>query len=174
MTLSRFLRDYLYIPLGGNRFGLSRQLLALMATMLLGGLWHGAGWTFVAWGGLHGLGLAAGVLYRRADLPMPRPLGMILTFFFVVLTWVFFRAGSFEQASSMLASMTGASEFGRFKGWNIIIAAAAIAFFAPTGQRLVDMIAARRIWAIAAAAAAFLVLVQLNQTGNYEFIYFQF
>ena len=98
MTLSRFLRDYLYIPLGGSRSGLAVQLAALMATMLLGGLWHGAGWNFVIWGGLHGVGLAAGVLWRRAGLAMPQALGVVLTFLFVVLTWVFFRSSSFDQA----------------------------------------------------------------------------
>ena len=71
MTLSRFLRDYLYIPLGGSRRGLAVQLWALFATMALGGLWHGAGLTFVAWGVAHGLGLGAGVLWRRAGLTMP-------------------------------------------------------------------------------------------------------
>ena len=71
MTLSRFLRDYLYIPLGGSRNGLAVQMFALFATMTLGGLWHGAGLTFVAWGVAHGLGLVAGVLWRRGGLSMP-------------------------------------------------------------------------------------------------------
>src|SRR5581483_7927965 len=74
MTLSRFLRDYLYIPLGGNRHGLPRQIAALLITMALGGLWHGAGWTFVIWGILHGIGLAAGVLWRRWFVPISRPM----------------------------------------------------------------------------------------------------
>ena len=73
MTLSRFLRDYLYIPLGGSRSGLPTQVWALFATMALGGLWHGAGLNFVAWGAAHGVALAVGVLWRRAGLAMPRP-----------------------------------------------------------------------------------------------------
>ena len=101
MTLSRFLRDYLYIPLGGSKRGLAVQLWALFATMALGGLWHGAGLTFVAWGVAHGVGLGAGVLWRRAGLTMPAWLGWALTFIFVVLAWVPFRAASFD---AMLAS----------------------------------------------------------------------
>jgi alginate O-acetyltransferase complex protein AlgI len=174
MTLSRFLRDYLYIPLGGSRFGLGRQLAALMATMLLGGLWHGAGWTFVIWGGLHGVGLAAGVLWRRAGLSMPRLLAIPITFLFVVVTWVFFRAGGFDEAISLLRSMAGGAELGRFKGWEPVAIAAAVAFLVPSAQRLADLMTARAVWAAAAALASFLVLVKLNQGGSYEFIYFQF
>ncbi|MGL4728265.1 MAG: MBOAT family O-acyltransferase, partial [Bosea sp. (in: a-proteobacteria)] len=98
MTLSRFLRDYLYIPLGGSKYGLPIQLWALFATMALGGLWHGASWTFVAWGVAHGLGLCVGVLWRKAGLPMPMVLGWALTFIFVMLCWVLFRAQTFEAA----------------------------------------------------------------------------
>ena len=105
MTLSRFLRDYLYIPLGGSKRGLAVQLWALFATMALGGLWHGAGLTFVAWGVAHGLGLGAGVLWRRAGLTMPAWLGWALTFIFVVLAWVPFRAASFD---AMLRDLRGA------------------------------------------------------------------
>ena len=174
MTLSRFLRDYLYIPLGGNRFGLARQLWAVMATMLLGGLWHGAGWTFVIWGGLHGAGLATGVLWRRMGLSMPGFTALPLTFAFVVVTWVFFRAGDFHQAISLLTSMTGGAERGVFKSWEIVAIAAVIAFILPKAQRLADLLTARSSWAVAAAIASFLILVKLNQSGSYEFIYFQF
>jgi D-alanyl-lipoteichoic acid acyltransferase DltB (MBOAT superfamily) len=174
MTLSRFLRDYLYIPLGGNRFGLPHQLWALMATMLLGGLWHGAGWTFVMWGGLHGVGLAVGVLWRRLGLSLPSILAIPLTFLFVILTWVFFRAGSFQQATNLLTSMLGGAEFGRFKSWEIVAIAAAVAFVAPTAQRISERITVRAVWAMVAAFASFLILVRLNQGGSYEFIYFQF
>jgi alginate O-acetyltransferase complex protein AlgI len=178
MTLSRFLRDYLYIPLGGSRSGLAIQLFALMTTMLLGGLWHGAGWNFVIWGGLHGAGLAAGVLSRRAGLVMPHALGIALTFLFVVVAWVFFRTGTFDQAMSLLTSMAGGAEFGRPKSWEIVAAAAAVAFLVPSAQRLSELLSARAAWsgaaAVAAAAVSFLVLVKLNQPGSYEFIYFQF
>ena len=82
MTLSHFLRDYLYIPLGGGRLGPSRQAMAAIATMFLGGLWHGAGWTFVAWGLWHGAGLAANNAWRRAGMAMPVAAGWLLTMLF--------------------------------------------------------------------------------------------
>jgi D-alanyl-lipoteichoic acid acyltransferase DltB (MBOAT superfamily) len=118
MTLSRFLRDYLYIPLGGNRHGPTRRQVNLMITMLLGGLWHGAAWTFVVWGGLHGLYLQANHAWRafleRHPLPgrvaqrFPRMAGFLswaLTFLAVVVAWVVFRAESFTGFANMLAGM---------------------------------------------------------------------
>ena len=108
MTLSRFLRDYLYIPLGGNRRGPARRYANLMITMLLGGLWHGAGWTFVIWGGLHGLYLVINHLWRAAGLRIgSRALAGAVTFIAVVIAWVFFRASSVEAASHILAGMAG-------------------------------------------------------------------
>ncbi|MBN8457614.1 MAG: MBOAT family protein [Verrucomicrobia bacterium] len=105
MTLSRFLRDYLYIPLGGNRRGPIRRYSNLMVTMLLGGLWHGAGITFVVWGALHGIYLCVnnawiGVRKRFGWRPIPRPAAVAVTFLAVVFAWVPFRAGNFELASS--------------------------------------------------------------------------
>ena len=118
MTLSRFLRDYLYVPLGGNRKGLSRRYTNLLVTMLLGGLWHGAGWTFVIWGGLHGLYLVVNTLWQRAreklfghDLSRSTVLGRIIstlfTFICVVAAWVFFRASHLDAAISVLQGMLG-------------------------------------------------------------------
>ena len=112
ITLSSWLRDYLYIPLGGNRHGPSRTYLALMGTMLLGGLWHGANWTFVAWGGLHGLYLAAERFLRaRFANYRPGPLVFVvlglLTYVLVNLTWVFFRAKTFGKAWDVLRGMLG-------------------------------------------------------------------
>lgn len=117
MTLSRFLRDYLYIPLGGNRKGAGHRYVNLMATMLLGGLWHGAGWTFVIWGGLHGFYLIIHQLWqglrRRLGHDLTRSsaagrfFGMLLTFLVVVIGWVFFRATSFDAALAILSGMAG-------------------------------------------------------------------
>jgi alginate O-acetyltransferase complex protein AlgI len=115
MTLSRFLRDYLYIPLGGNREGKSRRYINLMATMLLGGLWHGAGWTFVMWGGLHGFYLLLNHTWRRFKERMGWGEGGrivqlgagALTFLAVVVGWVFFRADSFISAMTLLHGMAG-------------------------------------------------------------------
>ncbi|HWR04253.1 MAG TPA: MBOAT family O-acyltransferase, partial [Humidesulfovibrio sp.] len=113
VTLSTWLRDYLYIPLGGNRCGPYRKMGNLMVTMLLGGLWHGANWTFVAWGALHGLGLCVvnifSTLSRRFSLPpLPGVLSVLLTFNFISLCWVYFRAPSIEVANTiLLASVSG-------------------------------------------------------------------
>jgi alginate O-acetyltransferase complex protein AlgI len=115
MTLSRFLRDYLYIPLGGNRHGEPRRYVNLTITMLLGGLWHGAGWTFVAWGGLHGFYLivnhgwegAKTKLGFRNITPVTRTMGRLTTFLAVVVAWVFFRAQTFGTATVLLKGMIG-------------------------------------------------------------------
>jgi alginate O-acetyltransferase complex protein AlgI len=120
ITLSRFLRDYLYIPLGGNRKGEARRYINLMITMLLGGLWHGAGWNFIIWGGLHGSYLmmnhAWTWLHRSSRKGANKSNGWIngiisraVTFVAVVVAWVFFRAESFEGAINMLQAMVGAN-----------------------------------------------------------------
>jgi alginate O-acetyltransferase complex protein AlgI len=111
MTLSRFLRDYLYVPLGGNRAGGRRRYVNVMLVMLLGGLWHGASWTFVAWGGLHGIFLVvnhAWRAWRGAAAPAwgAWP-GRLLTLFCVMVAWVFFRAGTFDSAWLMLRGLFG-------------------------------------------------------------------
>jgi len=121
MTLSRFLRDYLYYPLGGNRKGPARRYVNLMATMLLGGLWHGAGWTFVVWGGLHGAYLAVNHAWRALrerlghDLKRPtrwgRAAGCAVTFAAVVAGWVVFRADSLDSAGAILRAMAGLNGF---------------------------------------------------------------
>lgn len=107
MTLSAFLRDYLYIPLGGNRHGIMRRHGNLLLTMLLGGLWHGAAWTFVFWGFLHGVYLVINHAWRMTGLRLPGPVGWLVTFLAVVVGWVFFRAADFDTALHMLAAMAG-------------------------------------------------------------------
>jgi hypothetical protein len=114
MSLSRFLRDYLYIRLGGNRKGAGRRYTNLMATMLLGGLWHGAGWTFVIWGGLHGMYLLVNHAWVRLtkgqSWAISRPMLWVYhltTFVAVLVGWVFFRAKSFTTAVSVLKGMVG-------------------------------------------------------------------
>ena len=114
MTLSQFLRDYLYIRLGGNRHGRVRRYLNLAVTMLLGGLWHGANWTFLAWGGVHGALLIINHAWQRICRrlgwgQLPRGAGVALTFLCVVLAWVLFRADSFATAGLMFHSMIGLS-----------------------------------------------------------------
>ena len=116
MTLSRFLRDYLYIPLGGNRLGEYRQFANMVVVMLLGGLWHGAGWTFVLWGGAHGILLGATHWAQRNErlqqLQPPRTVAIATTFLFVLFTWVMFRSGSVVEFGTMTRSMLGMNQTG--------------------------------------------------------------
>jgi alginate O-acetyltransferase complex protein AlgI len=111
ITLSYWLRDYLYIPLGGSRHGRARETRNVILTMALGGLWHGASWTFVIWGLLHGIGVAivhSVHLVAGAARGLPRWLGVLITFHFVTIAWVFFRAPTVENALRMLhASIAG-------------------------------------------------------------------
>jgi alginate O-acetyltransferase complex protein AlgI len=120
ISLSRFLRDYLYVPLGGNRMGEVRRFVNLMITMLLGGLWHGASWTFVIWGGLHGIFLVINHLwiklkkqfgYRGGSGRTGRLCSCALTFLSVTVAWVFFRADSAATAFNMVRSMAGQNGF---------------------------------------------------------------
>jgi len=105
ITLSRFLRDYIYIPLGGNRRGSFRTYNNLLATFILGGIWHGAGWTFVFWGFLHGMALVIHRFWKSLGFAMPRMLAWFITFNFVNITWVFFRAKEWDDAIKVLGSM---------------------------------------------------------------------
>ncbi|QDG77377.1 MBOAT family protein [Labrenzia sp. PHM005] len=159
ITLSHFLRDYLYIPLGGNRSGPVRRYANLMVTMLLGGLWHGASWTFVFWGGLHGAYLAINhgwsALSEKGYVPniLPRPAALLvsrgLTLLAVIVAWVFFRAESFDGASNILAGMTGYSTVyepklweafatGTMPVWAAMTALAAIVFLLPNSIELTE------------------------------------
>src|SRR3984893_13029294 len=124
MTLSRFLRDYLYIPLGGNRNGPLRRYTNLLVTMLLGGLWHGASWTFVAWGGLHGLYLIVNHAWA-AVFPVSHPNRLRAlaaggtTFMAVVFAWVLFRAPTFRAAANIIQAMVGGTEISTdFHAWS--------------------------------------------------------
>ena len=152
MTLSRFLRDYLYIPLGGNRKGRPRRYVNLLVTMTLGGLWHGAGWTFVAWGVLHGLYLCvnhAWVAALRAlglggieRFAVYRAAAWAVTFVAVVAGWVFFRAENFATALVILDGMSrpwsatpGSIASAGLADLCFLAAAAAVAFFLPNSQQ---------------------------------------
>ena len=116
ITLSHFLRDYLYIPLGGNRAGKSRKYFNLITVMLLGGLWHGAGWTFILWGGLHGIYLVINQMWwalrNKFKLPsIPAIISWAITFTSVVFAWVLFRAESMDIAINIWRGMIGANSF---------------------------------------------------------------
>jgi hypothetical protein len=116
ITLSRFLRDYVYIPLGGNRRGEPRRFLNLFLTMVIGGIWHGAGWTFLLWGLLHGIYLVinhyALVLGKRGRWAVPSFLGKTLTMLCVVVAWVPFRASGLRATLSIWKGMAGFNGIG--------------------------------------------------------------
>jgi D-alanyl-lipoteichoic acid acyltransferase DltB (MBOAT superfamily) len=110
ISLSTWLRDYLYVPLGGNRKGEARTAINMMITMLLGGLWHGAAWTYVVWGGMHGALLVATNWFRKwrnAGEPTAfgRVLGVFLTFNFICSTWIFFRSRTFHDANTLMTQL---------------------------------------------------------------------
>ncbi len=177
ITLSRFLRDYLYIPLGGNRAGEPRMVANLAATMLLGGLWHGAAWTFVAWGGLHGVGLAFNHLWARTRIALPRPLGWALTLLFVLCTWVLFRAPDFATAWRVLGAMAGEQGRGHVHVENAAVVAIGIvvALVGPTSQQAaLARMPPRPAFAVLAGTAMALLLLLIGGRIPDAFIYFQF
>lgn len=204
ISLSSFLRDYLYIALGGNRRGAVRRYANLATTMVLGGLWHGASWSFVLWGGLHGLYLminhgfralcGQALLARLARQPLFVLGSWLLTMFAVIVAWVFFRAASFDGAGRMLQAMSTPQAAGidrllwdaglhAFTGWGWCLALGAMAALAPNsnriGERLIALSqSAPRTRALMAGAAlmaiALLVLLNTARSGVSAFIYFNF
>jgi D-alanyl-lipoteichoic acid acyltransferase DltB (MBOAT superfamily) len=196
MTLSQFLRDYLYIPLGGNRHGGVLCYVNLMITMLLGGLWHGAAWTFVIWGALHGAYLCINHAWSHYGPAVgPRFAGaaniaaFILTFIAVVVAWVFFRADSLSTAFYVLGRMADptAIAFGRLEiAQTVFIAVyAGIAWFGPNTQQIMGydhknrtVGQGRRAWQMRPlfiyATAAVLAFGILGIQQHSEFIYFRF
>ena len=189
ISLSSWLRDYLYIPLGGNRRGEARRWINQMATMLIGGLWHGASWTFVAWGGLHGLYLFAERLLQRRlggvrafhTRPAQVCLGL-LTFTLVCVAYVFFRAPDFGVAASVLSAMAGLSEGPsdfhlktRTLAWtSSLIAAMLIAQWRLRESSLEELAGRWPRWVRYCLIAGTLLAIVLNPGEDRAFIYFQF
>ena len=177
MTLSRFLRDYVYIPLGGNRHGDLAQARNVVLTMLLGGLWHGAAWTYVIWGGLQGLALAINGEWVRRGGRMPAVLGWALTFGFFVAAFAIFRAADLPSAWRLVRGMAGADGLGSAHvrdGWVLVVGILA-AVLGPTSQEVALQRLRPIAWAAVPAGMALVALV-LMAGGRLpaEFIYFQF
>ncbi|MBM9403061.1 MBOAT family protein [Gluconacetobacter azotocaptans] len=176
MTLSRFLRDYLYIPLGGNRKGTARQIANLVATMALGGLWHGAGWTFVAWGALHGAALSVNHVWSRTGIRLAAPLAWAATMLFVILGWVLFRAPDFPTATRMLRAMAGLHGVGRAPIHDAALfwIALAVAVIGPSSQDAVSRMRPSPLLAAPAGIAFVFLLLLIGGRIPDAFIYFQF
>lgn len=186
ITLSSWLRDYLYIPLGGNRHGEARTYLALMVTMLLGGLWHGASWAFVVWGGLHGLYLALERLLRaRFHAYRPGPFGLLalglLTYALINVTWVFFRADSFGKAWGVLRGMFGMNAAAtpilptvHLAMVALIVSGIVFTHWRMREQTLESAIARVPAVVLAGAWAVMAFAIVIAQGEGNAFIYFQF
>jgi D-alanyl-lipoteichoic acid acyltransferase DltB (MBOAT superfamily) len=193
MTLSRFLRDYLYIPLGGNRRGPIRRNLNLVITMVLGGLWHGPSWNFAAWGVIHGLGLLVNHAWqdiaRRTGIRIPRPAAQFLTLLVVVLAWVPFRAETFKSSVLLWTGMFGLNAGQPMPSmpaaWSWIVLLGAVALLFPNTSEIFDRVAAasRRgeslrwaptpAWAVA-LGAAFGIAFASSMFQPSAFLYFRF
>lgn len=188
ISLSTWLRDYLYVPLGGSRRGRIRTYFNLLVVMLLGGLWHGANWTYVVWGGLHGVALAAhraySTLTRKKKSNRPRAVWVevlftLLTFHFVCFAWVFFRANSLEQAAELFSRLTELSVFTPNLHAKVLIALALGLCTHWLPERLFQ-------WAVATFAAlpapaqglalcvVTLILREVMSADMVPFVYFQF
>lgn len=195
ISLSTFLRDYLYIPRGGNRRGPARRHVNLFLTMLLGGLWHGAAWTFVIWGALHGIFLLLNHAWRglaeRRGWSMPPVAAWLLTFILVVVAWVFFRAEGLEAATRMLAAMFGAPDILRFFGgmppFHVVdvivplVVGGLIAFLMPNSIELLERLRVaiaesrfRLAYGMAAASGVGMGVCLMLMNRVSPFLYFQF
>ncbi|MCA9885218.1 MAG: MBOAT family protein, partial [Anaerolineae bacterium] len=197
ISLSTWLRDYLYIPLGGNRVSLSRHVVNVLIVFLLSGLWHGAAWTFVIWGGLHGLMVAVQTLFQRQGWHIfPRGwvgsfMAWLLTLTFVCVTWVFFRANSLDDAiyvfthaaqpygndimAPFAEGLLGAiTEF--WLSWALIVLLFAVdGLLAKSSlSLLISRVKSVPRWALYYAVAAAVIFSGLYGTGAATFIYFQF
>jgi alginate O-acetyltransferase complex protein AlgI len=192
ITLSSWLRDYLYIPLGGNRNGKVRTYFALMLTMLIGGLWHGANWTFVVWGGLHGLYLWIEKFFRDRRTVDPNAIAKqhnqwigffyaLLTFMLVNITWVFFRSDSFGKSWQMLNSMFGIVSDG--KALLTTLAIIKVAVIVPLivlfhwfmrNTKVLDVAYKLSWWSLSLIWSVLILLLIWAQESGSSFIYFQF
>ena len=184
ISLSSWLRDYLYKPLGGSRHGTLRTGMALSLTMLLGGLWHGAAWKFIAWGAMHGTGL----IIERALLPfigersrsvLGRVISVLIVFHLVCVAWIFFRADSFATAWGYLGQiLTFTGELDRTSLFTVGLVFVALALHAiPRGssRRVAEALEPWPRWALGALAGVAVVGIDaLGPDGVAPFIYFQF
>jgi alginate O-acetyltransferase complex protein AlgI len=178
MSLSRFLRDYLYIPLGGSRNGTARFVLATIVTMALCGLWHGAGWAFVIWGLWHGTGLVLCRGWKALSVPLPAPIGWALTMLFVLAGWIVFRASDLATSVSIFRSMAGMGGFdGSLEHRQILMEALPACVLIPSSHRILEILkinGPRLILTVPIAILAAYCVLEVGKGAPAEFIYFRF
>ena len=176
ITLSDFLKEHIYIPLGGNRFGQNRQVLALMSTMIVAGVWHGAGWNFLLWGVMHGVGL---VVLHLFDVKVPKILGIVFTFLYVSLLWVLFFSGSIDEA---LIIYKGLFEFDGFgaRGYDVVwlLGCAVVVWVMPNSMQIIDTkksdFGMKSWYAYVGAILFFVSLKFMAESPSISFVYFNF
>ncbi len=176
MTLSRFLRDYVYIPLGGNRLGQERRYVNLLVTMLLGGFWHGAAWTYVAWGAWHGTFLAINHAWEERGVRIPPVIGRALTLVVVFGGWAFFRSHTLHDALTLIGTMAGGLR-GGVEGPHVteltwLALTLSVVLFAPNTQEIVSRLKPTAIWTVLIVLLFLLTIYHFDQTT--EFLYYQF
>lgn len=186
ITLSRFLRDYIYIPLGGNRIGQLKTYRNLFLTFLIGGIWHGANWTFIIWGCLHGTGICINRIFKDLSLHINKVLSVILTFIFINFAWVFFRAESVHRGFDIIKSMFGfngyipldinklrfAFESGDLKLSFFLFFGAIILLCLPNSIELSKKIKPNFVFGFIIFSLLIVSVLQINKIS--EFLYFQF
>ncbi len=175
ITLSRFLRDYIYIPLGGSRKSSFSTYTNLLATFILGGIWHGAGWTFVFWGFLHGMALVIHRLWKSYGLRMPKILAWFITFNFVNISWIFFRAKDWDSAIKVLSSMFNLNyiiipSFSPMIVW-LLFGFVLTLLFKNSMERMA--LFKNNIWYLIFVSLTFTISI-LSITAESEFLYFNF
>src|SRR3989338_8001602 len=177
MTLSRFLRDYIYVPLGGNKLGEWKTYRNLFLVFLIGGLWHGASWMFVIWGSLHGLAIVVHRLRQKGAIEIPRFVAWFLTFNFINITWVFFRAADMESALRVLKGMFLPFEdifpvlFGPKTVIVLLLGSILVFFFKNSYETLQKW--SPQLWHLLIVWALFFVSFY-SMSGFSEFLYFNF
>lgn len=184
ISLSSFIRDYLYIPMGGSRGSWGWTQCHVMLAMLISGAWHGANWTFIAWGALHGLGMVVFNLWKKTNGAVwPTWLARGMTLAFITLAWLFFRAESIEQAGFMLAQLPGTPASWLRAGdmpvhWLVIFACFFFWFSRHAEELERDMVYVLQklgpIWAVPALSGLLWLLIQLGPDGVPGFIYYRF
>lgn len=181
ITLSRFLRDYVYIPLGGSKISSGRTNFNLILTFFLGGIWHGAGWTFIVWGLLHGIALVLHRYWKYLKVDIPVFLSILITFLFVNITWVFFRANNIEEALGLLFTMFRFSEgtpSNYFLFSNLydlpIWSVGVILLFLPNDSRLGNNMKPNLKYGIMTVFLFVINMIYLNSVIQSDFLYFDF